>query len=169
MQIGIIGLGRMGANIGRRLMGKGHTVVGFDRDVKAVAALTGATGAANLKDLVAKLSPPRAVWVMLPSGKITEDTIMELSGLLSAGDTVIDGGNTFYKDDIRRAKALKEKNITYIDCGTSGGVWGLDRGYCMMIGGDKAAVDRLHPLFSPPAAGPRGIDQTPGRGRSGHR
>src|SRR6201994_4447653 len=163
MQIGIIGLGRMGANIGRRLMGKGHTVVGFDRDVKAVAALTGATGAANLKDLVAKLSPPRAVWVMLPSGKITEDTIMELSGLLSAGDTVIDGGNTFYKDDIRRAKALKEKNITYIDVGTSGGVWGIDRGYCMMIGGDKAAVDRLDPIFSCLAPGIGDIPRTGGR------
>ena len=110
MQIGIIGLGRMGANIGRRLMAKGHTVVGYDRDAKAVAALTGATGAASdLKDMVAKLSSPRAVWVMLPAGKITEDTMAELGSLLSPGDTVIDGGNTFYKDDIRRAKALKAK------------------------------------------------------------
>src|SRR5580658_1019243 len=117
MQIGIIGLGRMGANIGRRLMNKGHTVVGYDRDPKAVAALSGATAAQNLKDLVAKLAAPRAVWVMLPAGKITEDTIAELGGLLSAGDTVIDGGNTFYKDDIRRAKALAGKGITYIDCG----------------------------------------------------
>ncbi|HVZ28607.1 MAG TPA: decarboxylating 6-phosphogluconate dehydrogenase [Rhizomicrobium sp.] len=163
MQIGIVGLGRMGANIGRRLMGKGHTVVGYDRDAKAVAGLSGATGAANLKDLVTKLSPPRAVWVMLPAGKITEDTVMELGGLLSAGDTVIDGGNSFYKDDIRRAKALKEKNIAYVDCGTSGGVWGLDRGYCMMIGGDKQAVERLDPIFSALAPGAGVIARTPGR------
>src|SRR5580704_16298454 len=163
MQIGIIGLGRMGANIGRRLMNKGHAVVGYDRDPKAVAGLTGATGAQNLKDLIAKLSPPRAVWVMLPAGKITEDTIAELGELLSSGDTVIDGGNTFYKDDIRRAKSLKAKGITYIDCGTSGGVWGIDRGYCMMIGGDKAAVDRLDPIFSALAPGAGTIDKTPGR------
>src|ERR1700722_11608041 len=104
MQIGIIGLGRMGANIGRRLMAKGHKVVGFDRDAKAVGALTGAEAASDLKDMVAKLTPPRAVWVMLPAGKITEDTVAQLGELLSAGDTVIDGGNTFYKDDIRRAK-----------------------------------------------------------------
>jgi len=163
MQIGIIGLGRMGANIGRRLMTKGHAVVGYDRDPKAVAALSGATAAQNLKDLVAKLVAPRAVWVMLPAGKITEDTIAELGELLSAGDTVIDGGNTFYKDDIRRAKTLKSKGITYIDCGTSGGVWGIDRGYCMMIGGDKAAVDRLDPIFSAMAPGAGSIDKTPGR------
>jgi 6-phosphogluconate dehydrogenase len=163
MQIGIIGLGRMGANIGRRLMNKGHAVVGYDRDPKAVAALSGATPAQNLKDLVAKLSAPRAVWVMLPAGKITEDTIAELGDLLAAGDTVIDGGNTFYKDDIRRAKALKPKNIMYIDCGTSGGVWGIERGYCMMIGGDKAAVDRLDPIFSALAPGAGSIDKTPGR------
>jgi len=163
MQIGIIGLGRMGANIGRRLMTKGHAVVGYDRDPKAVAALSGATAAQNLKDLVAKLVAPRAVWVMLPAGKITEDTIAELGELLSAGDTVIDGGNTFYKDDIRRAKTLKSKGITYIDCGTSGGVWGVERGYCMMIGGDKAAVDRLDPIFSALAPGAGSIDKTPGR------
>jgi 6-phosphogluconate dehydrogenase len=163
MQIGIIGLGRMGANIGRRLMGKGHMVVGYDRDAKAVAGLSGATGAADLKDLVGKLEAPRAVWVMLPAGKITEDTVMGLAGLLSAGDTVIDGGNSFYKDDIRRAKALKEKNIAYIDCGTSGGVWGLDRGYCMMIGGDKQAVERLDPIFSALAPGAGVIAKTPGR------
>jgi 6-phosphogluconate dehydrogenase len=153
----------MGANIGRRLMTRGHKVVGYDRDAKAVAALEGATGAQSLKDLVAKLTPPRAVWVMLPSGRITEETIAELGGLLSAGDTVIDGGNTFYKDDIRRAKALKEKNITYVDCGTSGGVWGLDRGYCMMIGGDKQAVERLDPVFSALAPGVGNINTTPGR------
>jgi 6-phosphogluconate dehydrogenase len=163
MQIGIVGLGRMGANIGRRLMATGHQVVGFDRDAKAVAALSGAGAASDLKDMVAKLSSPRAVWVMLPSGKITEDAITQLGDLLSPGDTVIDGGNTFYKDDIRRAKTLKAKNITYVDCGTSGGVWGLERGYCMMIGGDKAAVDRLDPIFSALAPGAGTIEKTPGR------
>jgi 6-phosphogluconate dehydrogenase len=163
MQIGIIGLGRMGANIGRRLMAAGHSVVAYDREPKAVAALTGATGASGLADLVKKLSGPRTVWVMLPSGKITEDTVSQLGELLSDGDVIIDGGNTFYKDDIRRAKALKPKGITYVDCGTSGGVWGLERGYCMMIGGDKAVVDRLDPIFSALAPGAGTIDQTPGR------
>ena len=163
MQIGIIGLGRMGANIGRRLMAAGHKVVGFDRSPSAMAALTGAGAAAGLADLVGKLAPPRTVWVMLPAGKITEDAVAELGSLLSPGDTVIDGGNTFYKDDIRRAKVLKEKNILYVDCGTSGGVWGLERGYCMMIGGDKAAVDRLDPIFSALAPGVGVIARTPGR------
>ena len=163
MQIGIIGLGRMGANIGRRLMSKGHTVVAFDREPKAVAALTGATGASSLKDMVDKLDAPRAVWVMLPAGKITDDTVFALGDLLAAGDVVIDGGNTFYKDDIRRAKELKKKNIAYVDCGTSGGVWGLERGYCMMIGGDKAVVDRLDPIFAALAPGAGSIDKTPGR------
>ena len=128
MQIGIVGLGRMGANIGRRLMSRGHKVIAFDRDPKAVTALAGATGAASLKEMVEKLDAPRAVWVMLPAGKITDDTVLALGDLLSAGDVVIDGGNTFYKDDIRRAQELKKKNISYVDCGTSGGVWGLDRG-----------------------------------------
>jgi 6-phosphogluconate dehydrogenase len=163
MQIGIIGLGRMGANIGRRLMSKGHKVVAFDREPKAVAALTGAVGAASLKDLVEKLEAPRAIWVMLPAGKITDDTVFALSDLLAGGDVVIDGGNTFYKDDIRRAKELKKKNVAYVDCGTSGGVWGLDRGYCMMIGGDKAVVDRLDPIFAALAPGAGAIDKTPGR------
>ena len=154
MQIGIIGLGRMGANIGRRLMKHGHTVVGYDRDPKAVAAIAkrGATGAGALEELVSKLATPRTVWVMLPAGKITEDTI-EPGEALTPGDAVIDGGNTFYKDDIRRAKALKERDIPYIDCGTSGGVWGMERGYCMMIGGDKAVVDRLDPIFAALAPG----------------
>jgi 6-phosphogluconate dehydrogenase len=163
MQIGIVGLGRMGANIGRRLMSRGHEVVAFDREPKAVAALTGATGVASLKEMVEKLQAPRAVWVMLPAGKITEDTVFALGDLLAAGDVVIDGGNTFYKDDIRRAKELKKKNITYVDCGTSGGVWGIDRGYCMMIGGDKAVVDRLDPIFAALAPGEGAIDKTPGR------
>ena len=163
MQIGIVGLGRMGANIGRRLMGKGHSVTAYDREPRAVAALTGATGASSLKDLVGKLATPRTVWLMLPAGRITEDCIGELSGLLAAGDTIIDGGNTFFKDDIGRAKALREKSINYVDVGTSGGVWGLERGYCLMIGGDKAVVQRLDPIFATLAPGAGKIDVTPGR------
>ena len=163
MQIGIVGLGRMGANIARRLIKKGHKVVAFDRTPKVVKALEGATGADSLKDLVDKLDAPRAVWVMLPAGKITDDMVLALGDLLKPGDVVIDGGNTFYKDDIRRAKSLKQKNIAYVDCGTSGGVWGLDRGYCMMIGGDKDVVQRLDPIFAALAPGEGNIDKTPGR------
>jgi 6-phosphogluconate dehydrogenase len=163
MQIGIVGLGRMGANIGRRLMAKGHKVAGYDRDPKAVSTMQGAQAAADLKDLVGKLSPPRAVWVMLPAGKITDDAILQLGQLLSPGDVVIDGGNTFFKDDIRRAKSLAARAITYIDVGTSGGVWGLERGYCMMIGGSKEAVDRLDPIFAALAPGAGAIDKTPHR------
>ena len=163
MQLGIIGLGRMGANIGRRLMQAGHQVVGFDASPDAVKALQGASPAADLDALVAALAPPRAVWVMLPAGRITEETISHQARLLSPGDTVIDGGNTFYKDDIRRAKALGAKGITYVDCGTSGGVWGLERGFCMMIGGDKAAVDRLDPIFAALAPGEGSAEKTPGR------
>ena len=131
MQIGVIGLGRMGSNIAKRLMRGGHSCVVFDRDAKAVSALKddGAAGASDLADLVRQLQAPRAAWVMLPAGKPTEETIAELAGLFAEGDTVIDGGNTFYKDDIRRAKSLKDKGITYVDVGTSGGVWGLERGY----------------------------------------
>jgi 6-phosphogluconate dehydrogenase len=131
-----------------------------------VKGLEGATGAASLEDVVAKLAPPRVVWVMLPSGKITEDTIATLGGLLSKGDVIIDGGNTFYKDDIRRAHALREKDISYVDVGTSGGVWGLDRGYCMMIGGDKAVVDRLDPIFKSLAPGVGDIAKTPNRDKA---
>ena len=127
MQIALVGLGRMGANIARRLMKNGHSVVGYDASSEAVKGLEGATGAASLEDVVRKLSAPRVVWVMLPSGKITEDTIATLGKLLSPGDVIIDGGNTFYKDDIRRARALHDKGIAYVDVGTSGGVWGLDR------------------------------------------
>jgi len=170
MQLAIIGLGRMGANIGRRLMRGGHEIVAYDVSHDAVVTLSreGAMPAGSLEDLVAKLKPPRAVWVMLPAGKITEDCINVLSGLLAAGDTVIDGGNTYYKDDIRRAASLREKSLTYIDVGTSGGVWGLERGYCMMIGGDKAAVDRLDPIFATLAPGIGDIPKTPNReGRDG--
>jgi 6-phosphogluconate dehydrogenase len=163
MQIGIVGLGRMGANIARRLMKNGHTVVAYDREPKAVAALEGTTGAASLEELVAKLSSPRAVWVMLPAGKITEDTVTRLGALMAKGDAVIDGGNTFFKDDIRRAKTLAERGIAYLDCGTSGGVWGFERGYCLMIGGDKPVVDRLDPIFSTLAPGAGSIEKTPGR------
>ena len=163
MQIGIVGLGRMGANIGRRLMGKGHSVAAYDRMPKAVAALDGAIGAASLKDLAAKLAAPRTVWLMLPAGKITEECIGELSGFLEAGDTIIDGGNSFFKDDIRRAKTLKPKGINYVDVGTSGGVWGLERGYCLMIGGDTDVVQRLDPIFAALAPGAGKIEVTPGR------
>jgi len=163
MQIGIVGLGRMGANIGRRLMRKSHKVVAYDRDPKAVKALEGATGVSSLQGMVEKLEAPRTVWLMLPAGKITDDTVMALGDLLQSGDVVIDGGNSYYKDDIRRAKSLKQKNIAYVDCGTSGGVWGLDRGYCMMIGGDKDVVTRLDPIFATLAPGESGIVTTPGR------
>jgi 6-phosphogluconate dehydrogenase len=162
MQIGVIGLGRMGGNISRRLINNGHEVVVYDHDAKAVAALSrdGAKGAGGLDTLVQQLRPPRAVWVMLPAGKITEDVIAQLAKLLAAGDIVLDGGNTFWRDDIRRAKMLKERNIHHVDVGTSGGVWGLDRGYCMMIGGDKAIVVRLDPIFSALAPGLGNVPRT---------
>jgi 6-phosphogluconate dehydrogenase len=165
MQIGVIGLGRMGGNISRRLIKNGHEVVVYDHDAKAVAALSrdGAKGADGLDKLVQQLRPPRAVWVMLPAGKITEDVIGQLGKLLAAGDIVLDGGNTFWRDDIRRAKMLKERNIHHVDVGTSGGIWGLDRGYCMMIGGDKAIVDRLDPIFSALAPGLGNVPRTPKR------
>ncbi len=165
MQLGIIGLGRMGGNISRRLMRAGHQTVVYDRSADAVGALAkdGAAGVGGLADMVRALTPPRAVWVMLPAGAVTEATVTELAGLLAAGDTIIDGGNTYYKDDIRRAKALREKGLTYVDVGTSGGVFGLDRGYCMMIGGDDAAVQRLDPIFATLAPGMGSIERTPQR------
>jgi len=166
MQIGVIGLGRMGGNISRRLMRAGHRCVVYDANPDAGAALAkeGAKAARSLADLVKGLEErPRAVWVMLPAGKITEETVAELGRLLEAGDIIIDGGNTFYKDDIRRAKELATKKIRYVDCGTSGGVWGLERGYCLMIGGPKEAVDHLDPIFSTLAPGAGEIARTPGR------
>ncbi|MCT8951655.1 decarboxylating 6-phosphogluconate dehydrogenase [Pseudomonas lundensis] len=165
MQLGIIGLGRMGGNIARRLMLNGHTTVVFDRNTDFVSALEkdGATGVADLQALVDGLSKPRAVWVMLPSGAPTEDTIETLSQLLDADDIIIDGGNTFYKDDIRRAASLAAKGIRYVDVGTSGGVWGLERGYCMMIGGDTAVVKHLDPLFATLAPGMGDIPRTKDR------
>ena len=165
MQLGIVGLGRMGGNIARRLLGHGHEIVAFDRSADTVKAMEGAhgSGARDLKELVQRLSPPRAVWVMLPAGAPTEESIQALAGLLQAGDTIIDGGNTFYKDDIRRAKTLRAKNVHYVDVGTSGGVWGFERGYCMMIGGDKAVVERLDPIFAALAPGVGSIARTPHR------
>jgi 6-phosphogluconate dehydrogenase len=165
MQIGIIGLGRMGGNITRRLIQNGHEAVVYDHEPKAVTDLKrdGATGADGLEKLVQLLRPPRAVWVMLPAGKITEDTIAQLGKLLSSGDVVIDGGNTFWRDDIRRAKMLRERSIHHVDVGTSGGIWGLERGYCLMIGGDEEIVDRLDPIFSALAPGLGDVPRTPKR------
>jgi 6-phosphogluconate dehydrogenase len=166
MQIGLVGLGRMGGNIVRRLITKDqHNVVVFDTNVKAVAdlAAAGATGATSLNDLVRKLSPPRVVWVMLPAGKITEETIATLRKTMEQGDTIIDGGNTFWQDDVRRAGELKRIGIHYVDVGTSGGVWGLERGYCMMIGGETEIVNSLDPIFASLAPGLGDIPRTSGR------
>lgn len=165
MQLGMIGLGRMGGNIARRLMQHGHETVVYDRNPDAVQALLGegAGGADSLASLVAALSKPRAVWVMLPAGAPTEDTIDALSALMEPDDVIIDGGNSFYKDDIRRAKKLAESGIHYVDVGTSGGVWGLERGYCMMIGGATDVFDRLDPLFDALAPGYGTIPRTAGR------
>jgi 6-phosphogluconate dehydrogenase len=167
MQLGMIGLGRMGGNIVRRLLRAGHSTVIYDANPKSVQELAaeGATPASSLADLVAKLDQrPRAAWVMLPSGKITEENVAALGKLMQRDDILIDGGNSYYKDDIRRAAALAQTGIRYLDVGTSGGVWGLERGYCMMIGGDKAAVDYLDPLFAALAPGVGNIPRTPGRG-----
>jgi 6-phosphogluconate dehydrogenase len=165
MKIGLIGLGRMGGNIARRLMRNGHEVVAFDRDAEAVKKLAadGAIGADSIDDMRGKLDSPAIWWVMLPAGGPTEDTITAIADKASDGDIVIDGGNSFYKDDVRRAKVLAEKGIHYVDVGTSGGVWGLERGYCMMIGGDKATVDLLDPIFDTLAPGTGDIVRTPGR------
>ena len=165
MQLGVIGLGRMGGNIVRRLTRDGHQCVVFDQNAAAVKALAGerVAGSADLKQLVSQLTKPRAVWVMLPAGEITETTVKQLGALLEPGDVIIDGGNAFYKDDIRRAQDLKAKNIHYVDCGTSGGVWGLERGYCLMIGGDQDTIDRLDPIFATLAPGAGTIPVTPDR------
>jgi 6-phosphogluconate dehydrogenase len=165
MQLGMIGLGRMGGNIVRRLMRDGHSAVVYDKDVQAVAGLAadGAQGAATLEEFVARLTKPRTAWVMLPAGHITEATIEALAQSMQADDVIIDGGNTFWQDDVRRGKALRERGIHYVDVGTSGGVWGLERGYCMMIGGEKSVVDRLDPIFATLAPGAGDIPRTPGR------
>jgi 6-phosphogluconate dehydrogenase len=165
MQLGMIGLGRMGGNIVRRLMRNGHSAVVYDKDAKAVAGLAGegATGASTLEEFVSKLEKPRTAWVMLPAGHITETTIEMLAKLMQPSDAIIDGGNTFWQDDVRRGKALRERGLSYLDVGTSGGIWGIERGYCMMIGGDKAVVDRLDPIFGTLAPGKGDIPDTPGR------
>jgi 6-phosphogluconate dehydrogenase len=165
MQIGIVGLGRMGGNIARRLMRAGQTCVVFDREPGpgATLAAEGATECAGLGEMVQLLDRPRTIWLMLPAGAATEVAIAEFSGMLDKGDCIIDGGNTFWKDDVRRAAALRQRNIEYIDVGTSGGVWGLERGYCLMIGGPKPVVERLDPVFAALAPGIGTIPRTPGR------
>jgi len=165
MQLGMIGLGRMGGNIVRRLMRHGHSCVVYDKSADAVHGLAaeGAKPSRDLADFVKQLEAPRAVWVMLPAGAITDETIVELGGLLASDDIVIDGGNSFYHDDIRHAEMLKPKGVHFVDVGTSGGVWGFERGYCMMIGGDKKVVDHLDPIFKALAPGKGNIDPTPGR------
>jgi 6-phosphogluconate dehydrogenase len=169
MQLGMVGLGRMGANMTRRLMRGGHQLVVSDRTPEVVKQLAGegAGGSSSLEDLVGKLKTPRAVWVMVPAGEPTEHTVQQLAELMKAGDAIIDGGNSYFKDDVRRAEQLEGKGIHYIDVGTSGGVWGLDRGYCMMIGGPDEAVKRLDPIFKTLAPGVGDIPRTPGREKLG--
>jgi 6-phosphogluconate dehydrogenase len=165
MQLGMVGLGRMGGNMVRRLMRDGHHCVVYARSVASVKALEGegADGAADLDEFVSKLDKPRAAWVMVPAGEITEGVVSDLADRLEAGDAIIDGGNSYYHDDIRRAATLSEKGIDYIDCGTSGGVFGLERGYCLMIGGPDEAVERLEPIFATLAPGVEAAERTPGR------
>ncbi len=165
MQMGMIGLGRMGANMVRRLMRGGHECVVWNRGPEATAALAkeGATPSESPADLVRRLAPPRAVWIMVPAGEPTERTVAALGGLLASGDTVIDGGNSYFKDDIRRAASLAPRGIDYMDVGTSGGVWGLERGYCLMAGGRAEAFRRVEPLLKTLAPGPGSIPRTPGR------
>jgi 6-phosphogluconate dehydrogenase len=165
MQLGMVGLGRMGAGIVRRLMRDGHRCVGYDVDPAAVSALAadGAGGAGSLRELADALEAPRAVWVMVPAGDITDRTITALAEVLEPGDAIIDGGNTHYHDDIRHAAALAEQGIHHVDVGTSGGVWGLERGFCLMIGGETEVVERLSPIFASVAPGVGAAERTPGR------
>jgi 6-phosphogluconate dehydrogenase len=165
MQLGMIGLGRMGANIVRRLMRDGHTCVVYDVSADAVDALAeeGATGSSSLDDFVAKLEKPRHAWIMVPAGESTESTVHELGARLEAGDTIIDGGNSYYRDDMRRAAELAARGISYLDCGTSGGVFGLERGFCLMVGGPDEAFAQTEPIFASLAPGVDGAPRTPGR------
>jgi 6-phosphogluconate dehydrogenase len=165
MQLGMIGLGRMGGNMIRRLMKNGHEGVVFDLNADSVKQLAaeGAVGATSLDDFVSKLNQPRAAWVMVPAGTPTEKTVISLAERMEPGDIIIDGGNSYYKDDVRRAQLLKERGIHYVDVGTSGGIWGLERGYCLMIGGPTEAVKRLEPIFKTLAPGRGNIERTPGR------
>src|SRR5580698_7546572 len=167
MQLGMIGLGRMGANLVRRLMRDGHRCVVYDVSQDPVKQLEGegATGATSLADFVGKLEQPRALWIMVPAG-IVQQTLEELKPLLSEGDIIIDGGNSYYRDDITRAKELKASGLHYVDCGTSGGVWGLDRGYCLMIGGEDQVVEHLGPIFKTIAPGEGSAEPTPSRTRT---
>ena len=164
MQLGMIGLGRMGANMARRLMAAGIDCVVHDRGADAVAAMEkeGATGASSLAELVEKMAPPRHIWIMIPAAYV-DGLIDELQPMLDAGDTVIDGGNSWYKDDIARARRLAERDLHYVDCGVSGGVWGLERGYCLMIGGENPVIERLDPVFAALAPGLGDIPRTAGR------
>jgi 6-phosphogluconate dehydrogenase len=168
MQLGMIGLGRMGGNMVRRLMKGGHTCVVYDRNPSAIEELNreGAKGAKDIAAFVAALEKPRAVWMMLPAGPITEEMVDTLAGSLESGDVIIDGGNSYYKDDVRRAKKVRERGIEYVDVGTSGGVWGLDRGYCLMIGATDEIFKRLEPIFKTLAPGESNIPLTPGRKRT---
>lgn len=168
MQLGMVGLGRMGANMVRRLLKAGHTCVVYDTNADTVAELVeaGATGSDSLEDFVSKLETPKAAWVMIPAA-ITDKVIGQLAELMGEGDIIIDGGNSYFRDDRRRAGELKPKGIHYIDCGTSGGVWGLERGYCLMIGGEKEAVQHLDPIFATIAPGEGDIEKTPGRPEGG--
>jgi 6-phosphogluconate dehydrogenase len=165
MQLGMVGLGRMGANMVRRLMSGGHECVVFDVNAENVKALAddGATGTTSLDAFVQALRPPRAAWLMVPSGAVTEQTVTTLAGKMDAGDIIIDGGNSYFKDDVRRSKALKEKGIHYLDVGTSGGVWGIQRGYCIMVGGEAEVFRLLEPIFKTLAPGQGDIPRTPGR------
>jgi 6-phosphogluconate dehydrogenase len=165
MRISVLGLGRMGANISRRLMRGGHEVVGFDRDAASVSQLVadGGIGAGSLEEAAAQLPAPRIFWIMLPAGAPTEETVAALQSLAQPGDVVIDGGNSFYKNDIRRARECSAAGVHYVDVGTSGGVWGLERGYCLMIGGDAEVVRMLDPIFATLAPGLGSLSRTPGR------
>jgi len=165
MQLGVVGIGRMGANIVRRLMRDGHRCVVYDVDPNAVKVLEreGAIGSSSVADFIEKLDSPRAAWVMVPSGQITGKTIAELAAHMESGDTIIDGGNSYYRDDMARAAELSGRGIHLVDCGTSGGVWGIDRGYCLMIGGEAEVIKRLNPIFASIAPGMDSVSRTPGR------